>query len=245
MRLRDPRSRPGSPGPSRSVTRHEPVTTLRKMDNGDTSSASYTARLTTLESPRWKRVLDVQAPYRRNLRRLLGDRPTIDVGCGVGRNLQNLPSGSIGVDHNPSSVEVCRERGLEAYTTEEFRGSAAARRPFRGLLAAHLVEHLPRQDAAGVLAPYVELLVPDALVVLICPQERGYRSDPTHCQFFDTAELGALCGELGLTVVRASSFPLPRVAGRFFTYNEFVVVARRDAGSSASEPGPASTVDPA
>jgi SAM-dependent methyltransferase len=198
------------------------------MESGDTSSASYTARLKTLESPLWKRALNVQAPYRWNLRRLLGDRVTLDVGCGVGRNLQNLPPGSVGVDHNTSSVATCRARGLEAYTSEEFwNGPATSRGPFHGLLAAHLVEHLPRDEAAGVLAPYVDLLGPGGVAVMVCPQERGYRSDSTHTHFFDFPELGALCAEVGLVVEKSFSFPLPRPAGRWFTYNEFVVVARR------------------
>lgn len=207
------------------------------MESGDTSSESYTTRLTTLESPLWKRMLDVQAPYRWNLRRLLGDRRTLDVGCGVGRNLQNLPPGSVGVDHNASSVEICRERGLEAWATDTFwRSEEAPRGPFDGLLAAHLVEHLPREEAAGVLAPYVELLAPQARAVLICPQERGYRSDATHLHFFDLPELRALCREAGLTPERSFSFPLPRPAGRWFTYNEFVVVARREQNGSATGP---------
>jgi len=45
----------------------------------------------------------VQAPYRRNLRRLVGDRAVLDVGCGIGRNLANLGPGSVGVDHNAHS----------------------------------------------------------------------------------------------------------------------------------------------
>ena len=49
---------------------------------------------------RWKRILDVQAPYRWNLRRLLGTRRTLDVGCGIGRNLVNLPVGSVGVSRH-------------------------------------------------------------------------------------------------------------------------------------------------
>jgi hypothetical protein len=80
------------------------------MESGDTWSASYTARLTTLESPLWKRVLNIQAPYRWDLRRLLGDRVTLDVGCGVGRNLQNLPPGSVGVDHNMDSLGILSSR---------------------------------------------------------------------------------------------------------------------------------------
>ena len=31
---------------------------------------------------------------------------TLDVGCGIGRNLAALPPGSLGVDHNPTSIEV-------------------------------------------------------------------------------------------------------------------------------------------
>ena len=36
----------------------------------DTQSEAYAARLDSLESARWKRWLNVQAPYRWNLRRL-------------------------------------------------------------------------------------------------------------------------------------------------------------------------------
>ena len=198
-------------------------------DSEDTSGAGYTARLETLESAGWKRLLDVQAPYRWNLRRLLGGRRVLDVGCGIGRNLRSLAPGSVGVDHNTASVDVCRARGLRAFPTSEFWASPEAVPDYDGLLAAHLVEHLGRDDAREVLAPYLELLRPGARVVLICPQERGYRSDATHVRFHDHAELAELCHDLGLEVARQLSFPFPRVAGRLFTYNEFVTVALRSA----------------
>ncbi len=194
-------------------------------DDG-TTSAAYTSRLETRSGARWKRLLDVQAPYRWNLRRLLGDRRTLDVGCGIGRNLAHLPSGSVGVDHNATSVQVCRDSGLEAFTVTEFLEQEAEPR-FGGLLAAHLVEHLPPGEAAGVLAPYLPHLEPAARIVLICPQERGFASDHTHTVFTDQAALAALAGDLGLRVERQYSFPLPRLTGKVFTYNEFVTVAVR------------------
>lgn len=193
----------------------------------DTSATSYTERLQSLGSVGWKRLLDVQAPYRWNVRRLLGGRRTVDVGCGIGRNLRHLDEGSVGVDHNPSSVEVCRSRGMVAYETEEFWASAeAVPGRFEGLLAAHLVEHLSREDAAPTLEPYLRVLARGSRVVIICPQERGYGSDTTHRQFFDDSGLRALGTELGLRVERQISFPFPRRAGRWFTYNEFVTIAR-------------------
>ena len=62
--------------------------------------------------------------------------------------------------------------------------------------------------------------------MLITPQERGQRSDETHVRLMDSAALASMAGKCGLTIERMSSFPLPRAFGRWFIYNETVVVAR-------------------
>jgi 2-polyprenyl-3-methyl-5-hydroxy-6-metoxy-1,4-benzoquinol methylase len=191
-----------------------------------TEGSDYTERLVRLEQPRWKRMLDVQAPYRWNVRRLFGDREVLDVGCGIGRNLEHLAPRGVGVDHNEHSIQVCRERGLAAFTTNEFPDSEYAKPGrFGGMLAAHLIEHLPRPDAVEILAGYLDCLAPEARVVFICPQERGYATDRTHVAFTDFDGLGDVAGQLGLHVVRRLSFPLPRAAGPVFPYNEFVLLA--------------------
>lgn len=193
-----------------------------------TEGEDYTARLKRLELPLWKRVLDVQAPYRWNIRRLFGDREVLDVGCGIGRCLAHLAPRGVGVDHNKTSVDTCRERGLTAFTTDEFpRTEYAKPGRFRGVLAAHLVEHMPRQDAVKILSGYLEYLSDDARMVLICPQERGYASDSTHVEFTDFDGLTDVAYQLGFTKTRRQSFPFPRFAGKAFTYNEFVLVADR------------------
>src|SRR4051794_10400446 len=126
----------------------------------DTRGESYTQRLTRLESAWWKRLLDVQRPYRWNLSRLhLGF--TLDLGCGIGRNLANMDGNGVGVDHNETSVRTARARGLDAMTPEEFRTSdyAVAGR-FDSLLLAHVAEHLPEQDAVDLVARYVGVVRP-------------------------------------------------------------------------------------
>lgn len=195
-----------------------------------TAGPEYAERLQTLSTARWKQVLDVQAPYRAHLRRLRLGR-TLDVGCGTGRNLRALDAGSVGVDHNPYSVGIAREAGLSAVTTDEFLADPELAKPgaFDSMLVAHVVEHLQPDDARTVLGSYVPFIRAGGRVVLITPQERGYRSDATHVAFSDTATLRELSLDLGLTPERAYSFPLPRVAGRVFTYNEFVLVARTPA----------------
>ena len=192
-----------------------------------TEGADYTDRLRRIGGARWKRLLNVQAPYRWNIRRLRLGR-TLDVGCGLGRNLEHLDGNGVGVDHNASSVAHARALGLTAFTVEEFFGSEWARPDaFDSMLAAHLVEHLTDAENREILGSYLPYVRSGGRVVFITPQERGYASDATHVTFMDFAAVGKLAGDLGLTVDRDYSFPLPRAFGKLFTYNEFVVVARK------------------
>jgi len=190
----------------------------------DTTSRAYTAHLA--RTPPWKRWLGVQAPYRWNLRRLrLGF--TLDLGCGTGRNLAHLDGHGVGIDHNPHSVAVARERGLEAYTNDEFLRTPHARPGrFDALLVAHVLEHLDAADAGALLAAHLPWVRAGGTVVLITPQEAGYARDATHVRFTGFAELEALLGANGLTPLRRYSFPFPRAVGRVFPHNEFVVLAR-------------------
>lgn len=193
----------------------------------DTSSQQYTDRLHHHESARWKRWLDVQRPYRWNLRRL-GLGFTLDLGCGLGRNLAHLHRGGVGIDHNPSSVALCRKRGLRAYTPDEFATSPDAReRSYDSLLAAHLIEHLQPDEAVRLLGNYLRFIREGGKVVIITPQRRGYASDSTHVSYVDFDGVDAIASALNLEVERRYSFPFPWSAvGRLFTYNEHVVVAR-------------------
>lgn len=189
-----------------------------------TAGPDYAERLVRLGSAWWKRAVDVQAPYRWNVRRLRLGR-TLDVGCGIGRNLHHLGADAVGVDHNADSVAVARSAGLAAYTPDEFRASPdAVHQGYDSLLFAHVVEHMDRNTAVGLLKEYLAFLVPGGRVVFITPQEAGYRSDSTHIRFVDFGGAADLAAAIGFRVVRQYSFPFPRMAGKFFPYNEFVTV---------------------
>jgi SAM-dependent methyltransferase len=190
-----------------------------------TEGESYAARLVAQEAVWWKRLLDVQAPYRWNLRRL---RPgfTLDIGCGIGRNLLHLAGAGVGLDHNPHSIEIGRARGLQVFTPAEFHASpfnVEAR--FDSLLLAHVVEHMTEREAIALLAAYLHTLKPDGKIILITPQELGYRSDATHVQFMDFSALNRMACAVNIRPVKQFSFPLPRSFGRLFKYNEFVHIS--------------------
>lgn len=193
----------------------------------DTSDEEYARRLVRKQHVWWKRALHVQAPYRWNLRRQ-GLGRTLDIGCGVGRNLEVLAPGSIGVDHNLAAITVARELGHNALTVDDFLASDEARpAAFDGLLLAHIVEHLPRADALKLLQTYLPYVRPGGRVFFVCPQERGYHSDPTHVEWTTENDLVDLAISVDLVPDTPYSFPFPRWMGRAFIYNEFCLLAHR------------------
>jgi len=195
----------------------------------DTSGEEYARRLMRKQQVWWKKLLNVQAPYQWNLRRQRLGR-TLDVGCGIGRNLETLAAGSVGVDHNASSVQVARERGVTAMTAAEFHASDLARpASFDGMLIAHVMEHMNTATGKGLLEEYLPYLRPGGKVFFVCPQERGYASDPTHVEFVTGEDLMVAAHSVGLEPEPWFSFPFPRWAGKAFIYNEFCVLATKPA----------------
>ena len=146
----------------------------------DSTDSAYAERLRTREAVWWKRMLDVQRPYRAHLRRLKLGR-VLDVGCGIGRNLGHLDGQGVGVDPNVDAVATCKARGLTAFTPAELEASEHARPgAFDALLISHVLEHLSEDAALALITTYLPYVRSGGRAVFITPQEAGYRSDPTH-----------------------------------------------------------------
>lgn len=189
------------------------------------TDANYARRLQRLSSRRWKRL--IPNPYRWNVRRLATGR-VLDIGCGIGRCLDFVRPRGVGVDPNETAIAVCREKGHQAYSPEEFAAAHGPHddgRQFDTLLCTHVLEHLDEPTGVELVLSYLPYLVPGGRLVLITPQERGQRSDSTHVRLMDAPALRELAAKCGLEIERLSSFPLPRWFGRWFIYNETVTIA--------------------
>jgi 2-polyprenyl-3-methyl-5-hydroxy-6-metoxy-1,4-benzoquinol methylase len=191
----------------------------------NTQNKTYTERLIKKQTVWWKRLLDVQAPYRWNLKRL---KPgfTLDIGCGIGRNLINLKGKGVGIDHNFESVQIAQQQGLIAFTPDDFlQSSFNIAQSFDSILLSHVAEHMNRSDVISLLEQYLYLLKPQGKVIIITPQEAGYKSDSTHVEFMNFPKLRTIAQELNLTIIKEYSFPFPRFVGYVFLYNEFISVS--------------------
>jgi 2-polyprenyl-3-methyl-5-hydroxy-6-metoxy-1,4-benzoquinol methylase len=193
----------------------------------DTASEGYTDRLRRLSGSRWKQIINVQAPYQWNLRRLALGK-TLDIGCGIGRNWSSLGAGSVGTDHNEHSVAYCNEQGFEAYTPDTFFTKFSPEtNSFDSFLIAHVFEHLTSEQDLGILTQYLPYLRSGGRVVIITPQEVGYASDASHVEFMPFDTVAGIVEKAGLKVEKYYSFPFPRPFGKVFKYNEFIFIAKK------------------
>ena len=197
---------------------------MKEVKMGGTSSNEYTKRLVSLEANPIKKLLGPVNPYKWNIRRSCRGK-VLDIGCGIGRNLRylNRPD-ALGVDHNEASVEFTKQLGFQAVSSYEFEKMLPAlRETFDSILISHVIEHMSPENALNLLTAYLPALKKGGRVILICPQQRGYKSDETHETYFGRAMLEELAKSVCGTKLQFRSFPFPSFCGRAFIYNENIL----------------------
>lgn len=116
----------------------------------------------------WRKALE-------DVRRLAGDGPLLDVGCGTGqflafareRGLQDLH----GLELAGAAAAAARERSGAAVREGELLGTDLPRDAFAGVTLWDVIEHLP--DPRGALRRVRELLRPGGVVALGTPSREG------------------------------------------------------------------------
>jgi SAM-dependent methyltransferase len=154
---------------------------------------------------------------------------TVDIGCGAGQLLEQLPNGSIGLEVNAALIEDLRARGLNVFEATPDPRAISLGSVLPGaastVVLSHVLEHFA--DAASVLGRLMADCSARGITRLIVPGLVGYRSDATHKTFVNLGYLrrhGLLAGD-GFRVIHRSFFPGNLEAlGRLFIYHELMVV---------------------
>lgn len=182
-----------------------------------------------------------ESRLRKRIKQLYLDRvlrhvsgPTLDVGCGAGQLLAQLPPNSMGLEINSVLVERLISEGLQvsqiAGSAERIELGDFAHGTFRTLVLSHVLEHF--ENAARVL----ENLLADcaargiARVIVVVPGRVGYDSDATHKTFvtLDYLESEKLLASAGFMLTHRSYFPGNfRSIGRLFIYHELMLIYDR------------------
>lgn len=194
------------------------------MEVNDTKAKAYADRLVQLQHVTWKQRLRALNPYRIHLRKICKGS-VLEVGCGIGRVLDFLDQSAVGVDHNEDAIKLCRLKGFNAFTTEDFFAQKENYlKTFDILLTSHVMEHMSLEEGKALLKNYLPFLKQSALIILITPQEKGFDSDSSHVAFIDFEKQKELLESVGFKRRAFYSFPFPRFLGTSFIYNEFVSI---------------------
>lgn len=187
----------------------------------------YVDRLTAISNITIKRLLQPINPYKFNIKKLAYGR-TLEVGCGIGRNLGYLGKPfNVGIDVNESAINYVSALGHTAFLVKDFDLLTNYDSSFDHLLFSHVLEHMTVDEASTLVKKYLKYVKPGGTVIVICPQMRGYLSDPTHVEFMNPIKLRKLLEACQLKILSTKSFPLPKWFGRLFIYNEYIVVAEK------------------
>jgi O-antigen chain-terminating methyltransferase len=119
------------------------------------------------------------------------EKEMLDLGCGRGEWLELLREEGIrarGVESNHILAEGARSRGLEVVEQDALRFlREQPTNSFGAITAFHLVEHLPFETLAELLAEIERTLRPGGLVILETPNPKNlvvaacnFYADPTH-----------------------------------------------------------------
>ncbi len=163
------------------------------------------------------------------------DGKTIDMGCGIGELLRQLPEGSIGFEINPVAVDFCNETGLKVFNydpvKDDYRFDMIEPGIYSSFTMNHVLEHLEDSDKQikKILASCYRLGIKK--IVFTVPGKKGFQSDATHMSFIDMKYLklhGILANEY-YHLVKNKYFPFNWTTfSNYFTHNELRLIFERN-----------------
>ena len=116
----------------------------------------------------------------------------LDIGCGVGDFLK-LYNDVIGVDINKDCVNYCKQNGLNAELMPvniiPFNDKT-----FNSIVLDNVLEHI--ENPSILISEIKRILMPNGLLVIGVPCEKGYKYDNDHKVFYNLHDLENLFSNL-------------------------------------------------
>jgi SAM-dependent methyltransferase len=122
-------------------------------------------------------------PESKKLLQLIGqhvkaDARILDVGCGYGRNLEQLQLGGFsnitGIDINPEIVASNKRRGFNCIGLNDLDVAVGK---FDLILMSHVIEHFSPLDLKNFIDGYLDFLTPKGYLVIATPLMSDYFYD--------------------------------------------------------------------
>lgn len=133
--------------------------------------------------------------YAKDLPYFNDTQPILDIGCGHGLFIEASPDRIIGLDQNPDSVAICRQKGLTCIE------GPCSHLPFAdntvgGVYCSHLIEHLDCKDAQRLVEEIDRVLKIRGRVIIKAPlPNKRFYDEPTHVKPYTPSAILNLFGK--------------------------------------------------
>jgi 2-polyprenyl-3-methyl-5-hydroxy-6-metoxy-1,4-benzoquinol methylase len=191
-----------------------------------------------------KKGQQVYLPY------FAGRREVLDIGCGRGEFLELMREAGVpahGIDLSRESVELCRQKGLQADVADLFAWLAdLPEAALDGIFSAQVVEHLPPERLPDMIRLAASRLQRDGVLAIETPNPEclaifasHFYLDPTHTRPVPHALLAFYMEEYGLGGIEVHRLSpaiesMPALAGlpedfreAFFGGLDYAIVGRK------------------
>jgi O-antigen chain-terminating methyltransferase len=179
-----------------------------------------------------------------------GRRAVLDIGCGRGEFLELMREAGVpahGIDLSPESVELCRQKGLQAEAADMFAYLAdLPESSLDGIFSAQVVEHLPPERLPEMIRLAASRLQRDGVLAIETPNPEclaifasHFYLDPTHTRPVPHPLLSFYMEEYGLGGIEVHRLSpaiesMPALAGlpedfreAFFGGLDYAIVGRK------------------
>jgi O-antigen chain-terminating methyltransferase len=179
-----------------------------------------------------------------------GRREVLDIGCGRGEFLELMHDAGVaarGIDLSQESVDLCRQKGLQAAVADLFAYLAELpEASLDGIFSAQVVEHLPPERLPDMIRLAASRLERDGVLAIETPNPEclaifasHFYLDPTHTRPVPHPLLGFYMEEYGLGGIEVHRLSpaiesMPALAGlsedfreAFFGGLDYAIVGRK------------------
>jgi len=140
-------------------------------------------------------------------------KTVLDLGCGRGEFLELLRKEGkavVGVDNDPGMVRICRRKKLRVIQKDILRFLLESRQKFDGIFCAHVIEHLPQEQARQLISLCKKSLHEHGVLVMVTPnpaslhtQLHEFWRDPDHVRMYSRELLEFLVWDEGLRILQS------------------------------------------
>ncbi|MDI1355625.1 MAG: class I SAM-dependent methyltransferase [bacterium] len=126
----------------------------------------------------------------------------VDLGCGTGEFLRYLKIKNrsfSGIDNNPHLVEKCVKMGFDV-VMDDVTQLNNVKAPIDNAVIDNVLEHLEVSQTDSFFKALKAKMNKGGTLVVVVPDKKGYRYDPTHKTFVNKALMQQMCDKYQLNL---------------------------------------------